>query len=61
MAEPVTTAILAAIHPADQGDTTTLSGTLEAAAEGLDAAGSAPDADAPASLVADKGITAGRC
>jgi transposase len=47
--------VAAEIHPADQGDTTTLSGTLEAAAEGLDAAGSAPDADAPASLVADKG------
>ena len=47
--------VAAEIHPADQGDTTTLSGTLEAAAEGLDAAGSAPNADAPASLVADKG------
>jgi hypothetical protein len=51
-----TGAIVAAeIHPADQGDTTTLEGTLEAAAEGLDAAGVAPDPDAPADLVTDKG------
>ena len=47
--------VAAEIHPADQGDTTTLEGTLEAAAEGLDAADAAPDADAPADLVADKG------
>jgi transposase len=47
--------VAAAIHPADQGDTTTLEGTLEAAAEGLEAAGVAPDPDAPADLVADKG------
>ena len=47
--------VAAEIHPADQGDTSTLDGTLEAAAEGLGAAGVAPDADAPADLVADKG------
>jgi transposase len=43
------------IHPADQGDTTTLEGTLEAAARGLEAAGCAPTADRPAELIADKG------
>jgi transposase len=47
--------VAAAIHPADQGDTTTLEGTLEAAAEGLEAAGVAPDPDTPADLVTDKG------
>ena len=51
-----TGAIVAAeIHPADQGDTTTLDGTLEAAARGLDAAGCTTTADAPSELVADKG------
>ena len=49
-------AVLAAeIHPADQGDTTTLAGTLEAAARGLEAAGVAPCADTRTELVADKG------
>jgi transposase len=43
------------IHPGDAGDTTTLAGTLETAAAGLETAGAAPDADAPADLVADKG------
>ena len=47
--------VAAEIHPADEGDTTTLEGTLEAAAEGLAAAGAAPDPDAPTDLVADKG------
>ena len=47
--------VAAEIHPADQGDTTTLEGTLDGAAEGLEAANAAPDADAPADLVADKG------
>ena len=51
-----TGAIVAAeIHPADRGDTTTLGGTLEAAAQGLQTAGSAPTAAAPSELVADKG------
>jgi transposase len=51
-----TEAIVAAvIHSADQGDTTSIEGTLEAAARGLDAAGSAPTADMPAELIADKG------
>jgi transposase len=39
--------VAAAIHPADQGDTTTMAGTLEAATRGLDAAGLAPSAAAP--------------
>jgi transposase len=51
-----TDAIIAAeIHPADQGDTTTLEGTLEAASQALEAAGVAPCAATPAELVADKG------
>ncbi|HEX6111733.1 MAG TPA: hypothetical protein VFZ10_05450 [Geminicoccaceae bacterium] len=47
--------VAAEIHPADEGDTTTLEGTLDAAAEGLEAAGTPPTADTPADLVADKG------
>jgi transposase len=47
--------IAAAIHPADQGDTTTLDGTLKAAARGLDGAGGAPTLERPAELIADKG------
>ena len=47
--------VAAGIHPADQGDTTTLAGTLEAAARGLEAAGARPSAERPAELVADKG------
>jgi transposase len=51
-----TEAIVAAtVHPADQGDTTTIEGTLEAATRGLDAAGLAPSAEAPTEVVADKG------
>jgi transposase len=51
-----TEAIVAAeIHPADQGDTTTLEGTLEAAVRGLETAGCAPTIDSPAELIADKG------
>ena len=51
-----TAALVAAkIHPADQGDTTTLDATLEAAARGLDAVGRGPTIDSPAELVADKG------
>ena len=51
-----TGAIIAAeIHPADQGDTTTLPGTLEAAAANLAAIDAAPTAEDPAELIADKG------
>ena len=47
--------VAAEIHPADQGDTTTLEGTLAAAARGLEAAGVVPCAETRAELVADKG------
>jgi transposase len=51
-----TGAIVAAeVHPADQGDTATLPGTLEAAAANLAAVGAAPTPEDPAELVADKG------
>jgi hypothetical protein len=51
-----TEAIVAAeIHPADHGDTTTLAGTLAAAAQGLSAAGCDPTIACPTELVADKG------
>jgi transposase len=51
-----TGAIVAAeVHPADEGDTTTLSGTLAAAEANLDAVGKAPTQDDPAECVADKG------
>ena len=47
--------VAAAIHPADQGDTTTLPATLEAAAANLAAVDAAPTPEQPAELVADKG------
>ena len=47
--------VAAPIHPADEGDTTTLSPTLDAAARNLDAVGLAPSEDAPCVVVADKG------
>ena len=47
--------VAAAIHPADRGDTTTLPGTLEAAAANLAAVDAAPTPEQPAELVADKG------
>jgi transposase len=47
--------VAAEIHPADRGDTTTLPGTLEAAAANLAAVGAAPTPQQPAELVADKG------
>jgi transposase len=51
-----TEAIIAAeIHPADQGDTTTLDGTLKTAARGLEATGLAPCAAVPSELITDKG------
>src|SRR4051794_17318421 len=51
--------VAAAIHPADQGDTATLPGTLEAAEANLAAVDAGPTAEAPAELVADK-ILCGR-
>ena len=51
-----TGAIVAAeVHPADQGDTATLPGTLAAAEANLAAVGAAPTPEDPAELVADKG------
>jgi transposase len=51
-----TGAIVAAeIHPADQGDTTTLPATLATAAANLAAVDAAPTPEDPAELVADKG------
>jgi transposase len=45
----------ATVHPADQGDTTTMPGTLASAAEQLSAVDVAPTPEAPADLIADKG------
>ena len=51
-----TGAIIAApIHSADQGDTKTLPGTLEATEANLEAVGQAPSQEDPTELVADKG------
>ena len=51
-----TGAIVAAeVHPADQGDTTTLPKTLKTAAANLAAVDAAPTPEDPAELVADKG------
>jgi transposase len=50
--------IAAELHAADQGDTASLPGTLEAAAEQLAALAAAPTQDAPAELIADKGYHA---
>jgi transposase len=47
--------VAAEVHPADQGDTTTLPGTLASAAEHLAAVEVAPTLEDPAELVADKG------
>jgi transposase len=47
--------VAAPIHPADEGDTTTLPGTLEAAAHNLADVGVAPTSEEPCVLVADKG------
>ncbi|HET6518839.1 MAG TPA: transposase [Geminicoccaceae bacterium] len=47
--------VAATVHPADQGDTATLPGTLKAAEANLAAVAAAPTPDDPAELVADKG------
>src|ERR1700675_4910565 len=47
--------VAATLHPADQGDTTTLEGTLTAAQENLALVGAAPTKEEPSELVADKG------
>jgi transposase len=50
--------VAAPIHPADEGDTTTLSPTLEAAARNLESVGLAPSEDSPCIVAADKGYHA---
>lgn len=47
--------VAAPIHPADEGDTTTLSPTLEVAERNLDAVGFAPTKNDPCALATDKG------
>ena len=47
--------VAAPIHPADEGDTTTLEPTLEEAQKNLAAVGLAPTPEDPCDLVADKG------
>src|SRR5690348_25169 len=54
-----TGAIVAAeIHAADEGDTTTITGTLDAAQRNLTRVGAPPSPDDPAECVADKGYHA---
>jgi transposase len=47
--------VAAVLHPADQGDTTTMEGTLTAAQNNLARVSAAPTTAAPSELVADKG------
>ena len=47
--------VAAALHPADEGDTTTIEGTLTAAEKNLAQVSAAPTQDKPVELVADKG------
>jgi hypothetical protein len=47
--------VAAPIHPADEGNTTTLSATLEVAERNLGTVGLAPTPDEPCALAADKG------
>ena len=47
--------VAAALHPADEGDTTTIEGTLTAAEKNLAQVSAAPTQDKPGELVADKG------
>jgi len=47
--------VAAALHPADQGDTTTIEGTLTAAEKNLAQLSAAPTTDQPSQLCADKG------
>ena len=50
--------VAAEVHPADEGDTTTLPGTLKAAAANLANVDRAPNPAKPAELIADKGYHA---
>src|SRR4249920_1153447 len=47
--------VAAALHPADEGDTTTIEGTLTAAEKNLAQVSAAPTQDKPSELVTDKG------
>jgi transposase len=47
--------VAAELHPADQGDTATMPGTLASAALHLKAVDAAPTPEVPAELIADKG------
>ena len=47
--------VAAEVHAADQGDTTTITGTLDAARRNLTRVGAPPSPDDPAECVADKG------
>ncbi len=47
--------VAAALHPADNGDTTTIEGTLASAEKNLAQIDAAPTQDEPSELVADKG------
>ena len=47
--------VAATLHPADQGDTTTIAGTLIAAETHLEQISAAPTKEKPSELVADKG------
>jgi hypothetical protein len=50
--------VAAVLHTADQGDTTTIAGTLAAAQNNLAQINAAPTTDKPSELVADKGYHA---
>jgi osmotically-inducible protein OsmY len=50
--------VAAKMHPADAGDTTTLTGTLDAAQRNLTNVGAPPSSDDPTECVADKGYHA---
>jgi transposase len=47
--------VAAALHPANEGDTTTIAGTLSAAEKNLAQINAAPTTDKPSELVTDKG------
>ena len=47
--------VTAVLHPADEGDTTTIEGTLTTAVRNLALVSAAPTTDKPSELVADKG------
>ena len=47
--------VAAEVHAADEGDTTTITGTLDAARRNLTRVGAPPSPDDPAACVADKG------